>query len=342
MVDLLTPDGCQDRVASWAREPDQCCAILPCPDPCAVACDMVNLLPCGPMWDRQKEQALEWLRGFNNAPFDLCKPLIECEPPPCPSLAMFAVFMSRFVSSAINDTLWAYQRESNPFTAVTSLEQWKDRLGYQDCFRAACRPNFQDTPSPFEYDGLYCPPELPPEYWCALDHATVVALARMRVDGIHNLCYLNYVIEPFGAKIEPTCRCVPGLDGPCIQEDCCDIAFKVCPTSCTLTPCPPLTCLDTSAEATPVPACVNWECVKPVGRNVPDIIWPGVIMAQCFLRSFLPDCPSIVYQCPTNDEDLPDGCECLVLTEQIYGDDELPGCVPRQRPLSNLCGVVEP
>lgn len=334
---LLTPDGCVRGIASWAQEPGPCCLPPQCINPCDTACDLIELLPQGPMWNRQKAQAIEWLTSFNRAPWDLCRPIVECDPPPCPSLAQFAIFLSQYVATMIDSTIWSSVRESNPFTAVTSLDEWKERLGYQDCFRGRCRPNFSQTPSVFEVDGLYCPPELPDDMWCALDHAIVKAMTRMQVDGIHNLCYLNWIIEPFGARIEPHCECEPGLDGPCIEEDCCDIQFKVCPSTCTLDPCPPLHCYDHQTPD-PIPACVNWECVKPVGENVPDIIWPGVILAVCFLRSYLPECPSIIYDCP--DSELPDDCECLVLTEQPESDDNpLPGCSPRVRRINNLCGT---
>jgi len=344
MVDFLTPDGCQTGIANWAQLSDPCCSTAACIDPCDIACDLIETLPTGPMWDKQRADALEWLNSRNSAPWDLCRPLIECDTA-CPTLALFAVFLSQRISSTINETIWAAVRESNPFTAVTSLAAWKDRLNYQDCFRSQCRSSFSNVLSPFEVDEgngtiLYCPPNLPDDMLCALDHAIVVALQRMQVGGIPNLCYLNWIIEPFGAQIKPACICEdPDVDGPCVEEDCCDAQYMVCPSSCTLKPCPPLNCYEDNAPAS-IPACVDQTCTAAVGQ--PDIIWPGVILAVCFLRSYLPQCPSIIYYC--GDSDTPDTCDCLVLTEDydLVADDPLPGCRPIPRDITDLCGDGTP
>lgn len=338
---LLTPDGCQDGIAPWATETDLCCLPPQCIDPCEISCRLLWALPSGPMWDRQKAEAMEWLQSFNAAPWDLCRPLVSCDPPPCPSLAQFAIFLSQLVSQLIDDTLWKAHRESDPFTAVTTLEDWKNRFGYQDCFQSSCRP-FAEF-SPYEIDDghgnpIYCPPNLPEEMLCAIDAGIVKALARSQVGGIENLCYINWIIEPLGAQLEPHCPCDPDLDGPCIEEDCCDVAFRICPTKCTMTPCGPEHCYD-DPNVEPIPACVDQTCTKAIGQ--PDIIWPGVIAAACFIKAFLPECPSIIYDCP--DSELPEDCDCLVLTEQPpFDGPPLPGCEPRDTILRNLCGIVEP
>src|SRR5690606_17215830 len=99
----------------------------------------------------------------------------------------------------IDDTIWKAHRESDPLTAVTTLEDWKNRFGYQDCFQSSCRP-FAAL-SPYEIDdghgrAIYCPPNLPEDMLCAIDSGIVKALARSQVGGIENLCYLNWIIEP--------------------------------------------------------------------------------------------------------------------------------------------------
>lgn len=204
-IDGMAPQG---KLAHDACCPPSLCMI----DPCMIACSMVQLLPRGPLWDRVKAETVSNIMktrlaaGCSNG---------EC-PDVCASMADYAVFVSRGLNEALFGPLASALRESNPFTAYDTLDEWLERLGWHDCFSCACRdPDFGSELTPLEIwgpisdDGLCegpicCPVEYPAELQRAVKRGTVVALARMLLEPPRRLDAINFVIAPLGARLEPT------------------------------------------------------------------------------------------------------------------------------------------
>jgi hypothetical protein len=118
---------------------------------------------------------------------------------------------------------------------------------------------------------------------------------------IKNLCGINWIIEPLGAMIQPRNletavfpdpETMGGCDSLCPDK----VEFEILPISDYLPG-----CIDTSVcDPTPVRPLVqaykerNW-CNSPAG--LPAVIWPGVLAAECIVRSLMPTtCPNNIYR----------------------------------------------
>lgn len=281
-----------------------------CPDPlevtdaCGFACAFINLLPSGPLWDRAKTEALDWFNS-NKYTDDGCE-LTGCPPDEitCQSLVAYAVYVSRILTHLLAAALCPALRESDPHTAVTTLDDWLERLGWEDCYKQQCRKVLVDGMWPYEVEGvngpILCPVDTPPALECAVKSAIVKALTRAQMGGIKNLCWINWVIEPLGAVVERYVAppgTVPTPDDPC--KPCGDPMFTICDSRPTLQAC--RTDLH-SCGLTGDPGTVQAYFDIPDCRRVagmPDQIWPGVIAAECIVRSLLPqNCPTqIIRSC---------------------------------------------
>lgn len=287
----LTPDGYKSGVATWVQQGDPCCTPPVCYDPCDAACHLIWLLPSGPMWEAQKQTAIAKVQERNHPPFDLCRPLMDgCFESQCGGLADYAIFMAEYLGVVIDGSLWAAVRESNPFTAISTLDDWLGRFGWEDCYQSLCRESWQGQITPFEIEGecgpIYCPPPIPEDLGCAVKAGTVKALARMRMGFIPNLDGINWVIEPLGATVKAVQQAG--------DTDCCDLRFMVCPTDGTIAACHSGHCFD-NTQPPRIPACLDISCVNEIGQ--PDVVWPGVITAECIVRTFLRPCPDPLVPC---------------------------------------------
>lgn len=261
-----------------------CCLPKLCDiDPCALACNMLNLLPRGPLWDNPKAAAFDKYQRECGEP--ACLPPLE----ECTHLAAHAIYTGFRLYDMLMLTLYPALRESNPYTACTSMDDWLDRLGWVDCFRGACRdPEFKEI-TPYD-DVPTCVPTFceravdPPKLANAVKHGIIVALWRARLGFIKNVAGFNWVLEPLGAMIETD----NGQD-VAEQENTCPIEIIIKPTATTL-PCWQCTsCLSSREEG---------ECTVPASFTVDDktcnveegktvTIWPGLLAAECILRSNL-------------------------------------------------------
>lgn len=195
--------------------------------------------------------------------------------------------------------VWPQLREANPATAYSTLDDWLDRLGWEDCYRCACDcvdPDAGEDRPPFELitpDGrrICCPSEATPELERAVKRGIVLALWRLRLGIVPNLDAINFVISSLGAYIEP----VTILDECGQSQSCCRPTFRIFPTSDTL-PCAlekscPRPVLDPAPCASGPCEChvtAYWE-LDCDGAGDGRRIYPGVLAAECIVRSILSD-----------------------------------------------------
>lgn len=272
-----------------------------CPDPlcipfCSTACSFVDLLPTGPMWDFQKREALRCLEGCGE----------DCGDDDCPSMAKYAIYGARVLHRLVQTTLWPAIRESNPATAVTTLDDWLDRYGWQDCYRTCCRSEYLAMFSPYETESVcggtrYCPTNFSEEFECALKYAILQALVRLQRGVIKNLDGINWVIAPLGAVVSPRQPwpqdVADYLGGDCEVEDggppcfCGEAQFEICNSVDTLPGCPIEACL---TSPTTVPALQSYQC-----EDEPAVfLYPGVVAAECIVRSMLNNkAPTVLRRC---------------------------------------------
>jgi len=204
----------------------------------------------------------------------------------------------------VHNALWPALRESNPYTAVTTLDNYLLRLQWEDCYNQHCRAVLLGEITPLEIwtecGPLFCPPDYPPELEAALKKNVAIALTRANMGVIKNLCGLNWIIEPLGAALTPIYPAVPdqGLpappydpDQPCEPPACSEnVSFSICNTRDWLEGVGTGDICETLTPLPRVPA--YWtSCDKPAG--LPEVVWPGVLAAECIVRSMLP------YKCPT-------------------------------------------
>jgi hypothetical protein len=288
MTTVLSADGCVETEGL----PDTGC----CPPPlcgndlCCTFVAFMNLLPSGPLWDTWKARAIDYFQRSDDP--SLC-PLIQ--DPNCPSLVLHAIYAVLKLKHYTYEALWPALRESDPTTACITLDDWLHRLAWEDCYQQHCRTVLLGELTPYEVWGecgpIFCPPNFPPELEAALKKAIVISLTRAQMGVIRNLCGLNWIIEPLGAQISPVFSDPVIDDSPCASE--CDepTAFEVAPSRDWLDGVGPCDVCEMREEPPRVQAYWDRGCDRPAG--LPDRIWPGVLSAECIVRSMLPPtCPS--------------------------------------------------
>jgi hypothetical protein len=286
MVMQLGADGCVPcvEIDSTKQSNADCCPPSLCMDICSTVCSFIDILPCGPMWDYWKAAAISHFTGSPN-----CEPAYSDK---CPSLVQHAIYVVFKLQDAVN-ALWVALRESNPSTAEVTLDAWLERLKWEDCYRQHCRPVLHDELTPYELPGpcgpVFCEFPFGDELECAIKRALVISLTRAQMGGVKNLCGINWIIEPLGAKL---CPLSP------LTDDCCDVAFEICKICDYLPGCLPAGAgpCDPTAERPMVPAWTSYGCNVPAG--LPETIWPGVVAAECIVRSLMPHtCKNNITRC---------------------------------------------
>lgn len=257
--------------------PDLCDIAL-----CDLECSFMGYLPSGPLWDRAKIEAThhEPITGCS----DLCTETCET------TLAKHAVYTARRLWDALMDALWPALRESSPYTAWDTREDWLRRLGWIDCFGTSCRDPALGDLTPLEVLGVkrcevwspakqmagdgftegaqYCPPTYPQPLIDAVMRGTILALSRLRLGIVPNVESINFIIKDLGAEllalppdpdtsppcyvVEP-CKQMSGSD-PCERRRI-NVKFKICPTGSTILiarkpECPKVTPMSPPAEST--------------------------------------------------------------------------------------------
>jgi hypothetical protein len=288
---------------------DGCCNTDPlCTTDAAAACGFLDLLPSGPMWDVHKQKVREAIVAYRGIP--------DCNDPcwfECSSMVTYSVYLSQVLQDWVGGALATTVRESNPRTAVTTLDDWLERMNWVDCYRSACTPAHLLQFSPYAYDGecaeQYCAPEFPEEFERALKHGIVQALTRLRRGIIKNLDGINWVIAPLGAELVPEdypTEVQTYLDhreanpntyrdsASCSDGSCwCEYAtFALRRTSDQLAGAPTEQSFCGTPPA-PVAARQTYSC-----EGHPNVqVYPGLIAAECIVRSLLPrPCPNIVFR----------------------------------------------
>jgi hypothetical protein len=307
---MLTADGCLDVAAPTE---DGCCPPPLCGnDLCCTFVAFFNLLPSGPLWDYWKAAAISYFDNPDNDPAEC--PLITN--PQCPSIILHAIYTVLKLRSYVHNALWPAFREASPLTAVTTLDYHLEQLKWEDCYQTHCRSITLGPLSPVEVmtlcGPLYCPPPYPLELVAALKRAVATALIRAQMGVIKNLCGINWVIEPLGAMLQPIYA--SPLPDPCPPdvppEDCEPNPPEDFDPTCEFTDCDPFDCASAkqfylcqsrdwlqgvgtgdvceSNKPNHVPAWFEWPCAEQQVAGMPDIIWPGVLLAECIIRSLLP------------------------------------------------------
>jgi hypothetical protein len=249
----------------------------------------MNILPSGPLWDYWKAAAISY---FERSDDPLECPLLT--DPACPSLVLHAIYCVLKLKGLVHGALWPAIRESNPYTAVTTLDDHLARLQWEDCYNQHCRSVLLGELTPYEIwtecGPLFCPPNFPPDLECAVKRGVAIALTRANMGIIKNLCSINWIVEPLGAEI----IIVPPTGAP--STDPCSLClentqFIVHTTRDWIEGCGSGELCDTQKPLPQIPAYWDWGCDKPAG--LPDTVWPGLLAAECIIRSMMPsNCPS--------------------------------------------------
>lgn len=301
----LTNDGYQE-VAPLL--PDPCCPPSLCEiDPCGLICLFLNILPNGPLWDEPRARLFEKLKTDCHGIL-ACAP---CDPDACITLMDVAVYEARRLYDLLLGALWPAIREANPLTAVTTMDDWLDRLGWQNCFECACRDPRLGPVTPYEILGdcdqiVCCTPFVHPELANAVKHGIILSLTRLNMGIIKNVANINWVLEPLGAEIVPiSVECDPARPDFGLRDGCAtSLTQQGCPTPryelrciegclpeiCTIDAAPQEFCQ--AGDATPVariPACIMPDADEcDYGPAGPLVFCPGILAAHCIALSLLP------------------------------------------------------
>ena len=294
-VTKLGADGCVPFI-----EDDNvyCCPPPLCGnDLCCTFVAFFNLLPSGPLWDYWKAAAISYFESHDDPA--QC-PLLN--DPRCPSLVLHSIYTVLKLRGVVHNALWPALRESNPVTAVTTLDAHLARLQWEGCYASHCRSVMLGELSPLEVwtecGPLFCPPDYPPELEDAVKKGIAIALTRAQMGVIRNLCSINWVIAPLGAEVRPVYPLEPThpIVVPCDPAQCADVAFEICNTTDWLEGVGNGDVCETQMPLPKVQAYWDQPCDKPAG--LPDKVWPGVLAAECIVRSMLPPtCPSNISRC---------------------------------------------
>jgi hypothetical protein len=318
--------GIDGPVLSASLPGDGCCPPTICDiEPNGFACQFLNVLPSGPLWDAAKRDGLASIRAQPSP----CA-VSNCPPEHCSSIvdhARYAAFK-----------LWSYARmflqpvavEGSPFTAVSSLDFWLESLGWNDCSQCEGEPSITTVLS-------QCSEPLA----LAVKRGIATALQRLTLAPIPTVAAINFVINPLGVYLQPEISSDPWASMPnngepqaidmrpgdqrdcgCVAWDCADqgsglncvirplLRFSLRLHSRTLKAvkspdcgpgkgCPP------GKSQTPCNTCSECELVEGYfDPNAGEVLtaglsqtsggattrlWPGVMAALCIVRTMLPE-----------------------------------------------------
>lgn len=268
-----------------------CCPPTLCDlDLCSMICNFVNLLPRGPLWDNSKKNVLDRYRNGCNGTETIPCPAV---PEACTTLVAHSIYTARKIHDVLVNGLFAVVREFDPRTAYFTLDDWLERLGWVDCYGSACRSAVLGALTPYEIEGdcgpVFVAPDAPEALQKAVKRGVVLALVRLNMGIIKNLDGINFVLEPLGAEL------VPFIDActvdPDTGETACPIVFSILPTAGLTRACE-LTCPTYEQYY----ECVNnpiQNSYNPGVVGLPETIYPGLLSAECIVRSLLPQDGSV-------------------------------------------------
>jgi hypothetical protein len=267
---------------------DGCCP----PDICSLsaddlACSAVGLLPSGPLWDKSKEFAI----ACNYDCGASCDEPVGEDEALCGTLVQHAIYAAKRLHYLIKSALWPSVRESNPYTAFTTMDSWLDRLGWQDCYNNFCRDPALGEMTPYEILGecgiVYCEPDFGRELELIYKRGVIVALWRLRHGIAQNLASINFILSSLYAELVIDPNYDPAVDAtPClILQSTADTAPVVLKE-----PCP-------ETDATILAAQKQVKLYLTPGKGLcvggPARAYPLVLAAHCIVRSLLPNCCKI-------------------------------------------------
>ncbi len=216
--------GLDGHVCVGEIDRDRCCPPKICEiDLCDLRCNLVDLLPSGPMWDRAKAQAFIGPQSDCDDCHDpQCATCHNQRCPdcgPCVSVVGHALYTADTLFDRIHGALYPALREQSPYTAYYTLDEWLDRLGWQDCYRCGCRDCDDESGlGPLEVlrtiNGrqrvVCCAPEFSEDLQRAVKRGIAIALWRINKGIIRNVDAINFVIRELGARLTFQCfRDVP-------------------------------------------------------------------------------------------------------------------------------------
>jgi hypothetical protein len=287
--------GIDGMVPRGIIAPDPCCPPSICQISfCTLASQFLLSLPSGPLWDRAKEKARE----------SMCAPtcngsLISCPPPVSgfTHLVQHALHTAEGLHDWIQNALWVSILESSPYTAYDTLDEWLDRLRWVDCYACACRNTASSVYAPIAIlndCGEACCPELAIDLdlQVAVKKGTVIALAILSMGVTSNLDGMNAVIESLGAKVVLASHEPNG-------KKCPKIVFKVCPASDKIVKAargkcsnrPLRNCCGNTGDK--LIQAYYQKCMDTDPIGLPDRVYPGVLAAECIIKSMIPPCSDI-------------------------------------------------
>lgn len=285
---------------------DGCCSDPLCVDYCKLACSFVNILPNGPMWDTQKQKALDAIVGGGD--YNPCEPYV-CPIPDkeCVTMATYAVYGARVLHDMVFNILKPSVSEASPYSASATLDDWLERYGWEDCYRSHCRSAYAGVLSPYERDiggcTVFCETNFSSDFECALKHNILRSLVRAQRGVIKNLDGLNWIIAPLGAvlteRVNDEVQSYLDRTEPCEEEAtegkpcwCNEVEFEICNSGERINVCPKPNddCVGTQAT---ILARRTYTC-----EGETQELYPGVIAAECIVRSLLvKQCPNIIFRC---------------------------------------------
>lgn len=273
-------NGIDGPVETWNPDWVACCPPSVCEvTPQSLVCNFINLLPSGPLWDEAKFAGTTCPTWCDTG----------CPDDQCGSMVSYAAFIGRRLHSAIADTLWPSLRESSPYTAYDTLDEWLERYAWRDCYMGTCRLATLGEQTPYEILGecgvTFCPPDFAPELELLYKRGVVIALHRMRMRPARNLAAINFILESLYSELVPDPNFnpfEPGAKQCLVLQPTADYAEAVLPT-----PCPRTDQTESDANkmvklyATPG----NGVCA-----GAPPRVYPLTLAAHCIVLSLMSSC----------------------------------------------------
>lgn len=295
---MLGIDGCTNGYTPVATQ--ECCIQPICNiEPCELICQFVNLLPTGPMWDVPKKTVSDYFSDPEICTTGTVIPPNLLSKNMCSSLVVHSVYSALKLHDLLKNALWPALRESDPYTAFDTMDDWLDKLGWVDCMQGPCRDPTLGNLTPLEVGtpcgSQFCEIEYPECLTTTVKHAILVSLARVKRGIVPNIASLNWLIEPFHARLTPL-----NLDLDEDGEVHCPLRYEIAPLTDSL----PLWQRDDCATQTPQFCQAYFEPNTCAQTGLPDRIYPGLLAATCIVSSLLLRCGSvkIVQRCDVPTE----------------------------------------
>jgi hypothetical protein len=243
-----------------------------------IACAYVDLLPNGPLWDRNKDRVRSAIAEDDLASLD------------CPSVPLYAAYVGRLMYSMIQSVMIPTLRELDPMTASATVQDWLAQFDYTDCISQCSKSTLNTVPLhpqiPYDPELLAAPcvPVLPDDLQAWTDRAKLTALTRYDLGSIGNLASINWILEPLNAVLAPVIEdsiTIDDVEYPCSGVSCCNSCFTLTPLSDEVTLSTVTAC---STETSQIAAFIETDECSP-GTVVK--YYPALDVALCLVYSLV-------------------------------------------------------